>query len=527
MDRTEVQVTMTNWAIPLTPRPTVGFTGEHDVTEFEVLTTPENGVTYYLEVKAWRKEPNNILFDKESDRLTVRLTSEMLGAAGIHKAQVVAYLTDGDDTPIKKSNIFEIEVKNSINATKDVEPHYQSALEQWTEILNEKGGTNNYLDLNNKPKINSIELSGDKSLNDLGIQAELTAGANINIEDDVISVDDDIPRSNELNQKIGEVKSEVYEVEVTEFISGRAKNSSTATAIGKELQIESSSTWKYTSIDVGDYKDYKITFHSPRSAYPYYIVGVDENNIITEIHGEATPEAGTTQTVEFTCLSNTVALIVSNYSLDTDTTFSVKEKRYIPLQEQIDELHSDVENIDKLQSDFEYKVGNVKQEYIELDITDFTSGRVKNNVSVGAELQTESSTTWEYTAVDVGDYKDYKIIFRSPASSYSHYIVGVDENNIVTEIHGEATPDAATTQTVEFTCLSTTKTIYISNFHLSTDTTFSVKEKRFISLQNQINAIVEDIENLKNTVTYSMSVANFNSANFDNMNDTRSIILYL
>ena len=140
MDRTEVQVTMTNWAIPLTPRPTVGFTGEHDVTEFEVLTTPENGVTYYLEVKAWRKEPNNILFDKESDRLTVRLTSEMLGAAGIHKAQVVAYLTDGDDTPIKKSNIFELEVKNSINATKEVEPHYQTALEQWTQKLNEMVG---------------------------------------------------------------------------------------------------------------------------------------------------------------------------------------------------------------------------------------------------------------------------------------------------------------------------------------------------------------------------------------------------
>lgn len=140
MDRAEVQVTMTNWAIPLTPRPTVGFTGEHDVTEFEVLTTPENGVTYYLEVKAWRKEPNNILFDKESDRLTVRLTSEMLGAAGIHKAQVVAYLTDGDDTPIKKSNIFELEVKNSINATKDVEPHYQAALEQWTQKLNEMVG---------------------------------------------------------------------------------------------------------------------------------------------------------------------------------------------------------------------------------------------------------------------------------------------------------------------------------------------------------------------------------------------------
>lgn len=156
MERAEVQVTMTNWAIPLTPRPTVGFTGEHDVTEFEVLTTPENGVTYYLEVKAWRKEPNNILFDKESDRLTVRLTSEMLGAAGIHKAQVVAYLTDGDDTPIKKSNIFEIEVKNSINATKEVEPHYQAALEQWNQKLDELG-----LDVDNLATKDEVEAKQD------------------------------------------------------------------------------------------------------------------------------------------------------------------------------------------------------------------------------------------------------------------------------------------------------------------------------------------------------------------------------
>lgn len=46
------------------------------------------------------------------------------------------------------------------------------------------GGTTNYNVLSNKPQVNSVELVGDKSLDDLGIQKKLTAGENIEIEDD-------------------------------------------------------------------------------------------------------------------------------------------------------------------------------------------------------------------------------------------------------------------------------------------------------------------------------------------------------
>ena len=48
-------------------------------------------------------------------------------------------------------------------------------------------GTSNYEDLSNKPKINSVELSGSKSLDDLGIQGKLTPGSNISIINNVIS----------------------------------------------------------------------------------------------------------------------------------------------------------------------------------------------------------------------------------------------------------------------------------------------------------------------------------------------------
>ena len=46
------------------------------------------------------------------------------------------------------------------------------------------GGTSNYNQLNNKPQINEVTLSGNKSLDDLGIQKKLTAGDNITIESD-------------------------------------------------------------------------------------------------------------------------------------------------------------------------------------------------------------------------------------------------------------------------------------------------------------------------------------------------------
>ena len=37
------------------------------------------------------------------------------------------------------------------------------------EVMEGAGGTTDYDELNNKPRINNVELSGDKSLEDLGI----------------------------------------------------------------------------------------------------------------------------------------------------------------------------------------------------------------------------------------------------------------------------------------------------------------------------------------------------------------------
>lgn len=45
------------------------------------------------------------------------------------------------------------------------------------------GGTNNYNNLNNKPKINNVELVGNKTSKDLKIQDEMESLTNIDIEE--------------------------------------------------------------------------------------------------------------------------------------------------------------------------------------------------------------------------------------------------------------------------------------------------------------------------------------------------------
>lgn len=71
---------------------------------------------------------------------------------------------DGKDAKINGKNSIEIEAGNNItidNTGNGIRINSTGG---------GSGGTSNYNDLSNKPKINNVELSGNKSLNDLGIQ---------------------------------------------------------------------------------------------------------------------------------------------------------------------------------------------------------------------------------------------------------------------------------------------------------------------------------------------------------------------
>ena len=56
-------------------------------------------------------------------------------------------------------------------------------------VISASSGSNDYTDLTNKPSINNVTLSGNKSSDDLSLQGKLTAGNNITIENNVISAE--------------------------------------------------------------------------------------------------------------------------------------------------------------------------------------------------------------------------------------------------------------------------------------------------------------------------------------------------
>ena len=99
----------------------------------------------------------------------------------------------GIQKKLKAGDNIEIEADGTINAT--------------------GGGTSDYEDLDNLPEIGGVELKGNKSLSDLGIQKELTAGENINIDEDgVISAtggggDASLTTDVTANMDVGAIKS--------------------------------------------------------------------------------------------------------------------------------------------------------------------------------------------------------------------------------------------------------------------------------------------------------------------------------
>lgn len=123
-----------------------------------------NTVVNLLEEEIEKVENLNIEATKIGDTTTITITKKdgTTESVEINDGVDGKDGEDGKDAKINGKNSIEIEAGNNItidntetgiriNSTNDV-------------------GTTDYTDLENKPKINNVELSGNKSLNDLGIQ---------------------------------------------------------------------------------------------------------------------------------------------------------------------------------------------------------------------------------------------------------------------------------------------------------------------------------------------------------------------
>lgn len=155
----------------------------------------------FVDGTAWLEYERNdekgyILMSKVNDTYVLPIKQSLLSVQG--KIYMQLRITQSEDTngiPVFKSNKFYLEVKEAINSTTIIKDDYPDIM----DILNTKldksnikagknveleyedeniiinasgsgmGGTSDYEELENKPKINDVELSGNKTLKELGI----------------------------------------------------------------------------------------------------------------------------------------------------------------------------------------------------------------------------------------------------------------------------------------------------------------------------------------------------------------------
>ena len=131
-------------------------------TENEPIPTATEWEIYIAQIQDMidNIEDMDITAEKIGKQTTITITKK----DGTIQEVVINDGQDGKDAKINGKNSIEVEAGNNITID-DTENGIRI-----NSTGGGSGGTSNYNDLSNKPKINNVELSGNKSLNDLGIQ---------------------------------------------------------------------------------------------------------------------------------------------------------------------------------------------------------------------------------------------------------------------------------------------------------------------------------------------------------------------
>lgn len=146
-----------------------------------------------------KEQKNFILLEKIGETYVTPVKNIITVAGDIDMQLVISEGTDEEEIPVFKSNKFYLSCNPSINAVTEAPDGYELWIEHANMILNkteefldivvtdgdgkkylsddgtyksmaEISGNSNYNDLDNKPLINYVELEGNKTLDELGIQ---------------------------------------------------------------------------------------------------------------------------------------------------------------------------------------------------------------------------------------------------------------------------------------------------------------------------------------------------------------------
>ena len=193
---------MQDWHICVPADFSLGFEGDNNAVTLEISTDLPEGWDLKVDVEK-DGEKNIIQLNRRDNVYYALLTSSMLADDGVYEMQVRGTLED----QVRHSNIFLSHVHNSINATDAFPPPLPSEFEQMEDRLTsinnnppqpgENGywliwdpddmeykesdiplpaeggtvGTTDYNKLKNRPRINGVELIGNKTSDELKIPA--------------------------------------------------------------------------------------------------------------------------------------------------------------------------------------------------------------------------------------------------------------------------------------------------------------------------------------------------------------------
>lgn len=123
-------LSMENWIVHAPDHYSLGFSGDHLATDFELSAPLPEGWDLKVDVEREGKK-NVIQLEREGERFFARLTAEMLGEDGYYFLQIRG--TNGN--VVKHSNVFLAMVYHSIDAAEEFPPVLPSEFQQMERRL--------------------------------------------------------------------------------------------------------------------------------------------------------------------------------------------------------------------------------------------------------------------------------------------------------------------------------------------------------------------------------------------------------
>ena len=239
MENLEIKVSRKTRMVNL-PRQFISVDGENLQSElvFSFIDEFVNGQAR-LEYEINGKK-NYIILNKQADTYTIPIKNILTINGQIDMQLVITESETENGIPVFKSNKFYLYCNESINAANEAPDGYELWIDHANSKLNKideiaeiiktdgagdkylsddgtykavksgTGGTSDYEKLDNKPKINGVELTGDITTEDLGIEAgkEVHVGENEPTDEDVVIWVDPSEKADRIPTKTSELEND-------------------------------------------------------------------------------------------------------------------------------------------------------------------------------------------------------------------------------------------------------------------------------------------------------------------------------